>query len=221
MINRALCRRSNIVLRVYTVLLIGFSFYFHRHFRPKTFDIRLLFAGARKVTGKNKPNQHADRLTKRAAATAFGSPEINDSVRHSPTQLKRIPLNILCQIRQQLYAECVEQVLELVFVRRRSFDKQTETLLRAKNKNRFCDENGRGQHEQLAERQGLQMAAVGGVPRVPTQQVLQTGHGLQVCPSGRQRGSPERPRHSLLRQHKGNSFFGSAYSGSWSVRSRI
>lgn len=47
------------------------------------------------------------------------------------------------------------------------------------------------------------MVAVGSVPRIPAEQVLSPGHGLQVCASGRQRGSAKRSCDGLLRQHKG------------------
>lgn len=47
------------------------------------------------------------------------------------------------------------------------------------------------------------MAAAGGVPGVPAQQVLPPGHGVQVRAPARQRGGAERPSDRLLRQHQG------------------
>lgn len=43
--------------------------------------------------------------------------------------------------------------------------------------------NGNGQHEQPTERQGLAVAATGGLSGVPAQQVHQARHGVQVRPS--------------------------------------
>lgn len=59
--------------------------------------------------------------------------------------------------------------------------------------------HGHGEHEQPSKRQGLQMAATGGVSRVPAQQVLPAGHRVQVRTSTGQRGGAERPSDRLLR----------------------
>lgn len=47
--------------------------------------------------------------------------------------------------------------------------------------------DGDGEREQPAERQGLSLAAAGGVPRVPEEQVLPLGHRMQIRTSPCQR----------------------------------
>lgn len=57
------------------------------------------------------------------------------------------------------------------------------------------------EHDQPVERQGLPLAAAGGVPRVPAQQVLPAGHRVQVRPPAGQRGGAEWTRNGVLRQY--------------------
>lgn len=51
------------------------------------------------------------------------------------------------------------------------------------------------------------MAAAGGVPRVPAEQVFETGHRVQVRTPPSQRRGPEWTRHRLLRLDQGQSHF--------------
>ena len=65
---------------------------------------------------------------------------------------------------------------------------------------------GVAQREQSFKSEGFSMAAAWSLPGVPAEQVLAVRHGVQVCASGRQRWSPKRPCHGLLRQYKGQFF---------------
>lgn len=62
----------------------------------------------------------------------------------------------------------------------------------------------RKQHGPGEQREGLSLAAAGGVPRVPKEQVLAARYRMQVCPSPSSRRGPERQGYRLLRLNKGS-----------------